>query len=332
MDPYSVLGVAKTSSHDEIVKAYRLLATKYHPDKNPDSPREAAEKFKEVSAAFELIGDEQKRQRFDLFGTSNPPPSFSFRSRNSVDNVFDNIFSQFFGEQKSQFGGSKVRIKVSLKDVYLGSTKKIKTEKRSLCDPCKGTGSSEWEPCVGCSSKGFIFVNNGPLKIQTSCSVCLGKGSVSKLKCETCKGDGYLVDLVKEVDVKIPAGIADGTQIRLANAAADGNDLFVVVNAEKDDLFSRENKFLVGHVDVSYPVLVMGGEIPYDVFGTKLSIKIPPRTKTGVRLRIKNQGMPLLSDPNIKGDLLVEIRLKMPKELSKPHEKMLSRLLKMDQS
>jgi molecular chaperone DnaJ len=141
-----------------------------------------------------------------------------------------------------------------------------------------------------------------------------------------------LVDLVKEVDVKIPAGIEDGTQIRLAGAAADGNDLFVVVNIEKDELFSRENKFLVGHVDVSYPVLVMGGEVPYDVFGTKLLIKIPPRTKTGVRLRIKNQGIPFLNDPNIKGDLLVEIRLKMPKELSKSHEIMLSQLLKMDQS
>jgi molecular chaperone DnaJ len=331
MDPYSVLGVAKTSSHDEIVKAYRSLATKYHPDKNPDSPREAAEKFKEISAAFELIGDEQKRQKFDFFGNSSPP-SFSFRSRNSVDDVFDNIFSQFFGEQKSQLGGSKVRIKVALKDVYSGVTRKVKTEKRSLCDPCKGTGSSEWEPCGTCSSKGFVFVNNGPLRVQTSCSVCLGKGAVSKFKCETCQGNGYLIDLIKEVDVKIPAGIEDGTQIRLAGASADGNDLFVVVNVEKDELFAREDKFLVGHVDVSYPVLVMGGEVPYDVFGTKLSIKIPPRTKAGTRMRVKGQGMPLIHNPSTKGDLLVEIRLKMPSDVDKAHERLLVRLLKMDQS
>lgn len=331
MDPYSVLGVDKKASQDQIAKAYRSLATKYHPDKNLDNQKEAAEKFKEVSAAFELIGDDQKRQQFDFFGNSSPP-SFSFRSRNSVDDVFDNIFSQFFGEQKSQLGGSKVRIRVSLKDVCLGSIKKVKTEKRNLCDPCKGTGSSEWDPCSTCSGKGFIFVNNGPLRVQTSCSVCLGKGSVSKFKCQVCQGNGYLVDLVKEVDVKIPAGIEDGTQIRLAGAAADGNDLFVVVNIEKDELFSRENKFLVGYVDVSYPVLVMGGEVPYDVFGTKLLINIPPRTKTGVRLRIKNQGIPCLHDPNIKGDLLVEIRLKMPKEVSKSHERMLSQLLKIDRS
>jgi molecular chaperone DnaJ len=329
MDPYSVLGVAKTSSHDEIVKAYRSLANKYHPDKNPDSPREAAEKFKEVSAAFELVGDEQKRRQFDFFGTSSPP-SFSFRSRNSVDDVFDNMFSQFFGEQK--FGGSKVRIRVSLKDVYLGSTKKVKTEKRSLCDPCKGTGSSAWDPCVTCSGKGFIFLNNGPLRVQTSCSVCLGRGSVSKFKCEICQGNGHLVDLVKELDVKIPAGVEDGTQIRLAGAAADGNDLFVVVNIEKDELFSRENKFLVGHVDVSYPVLVMGGEVSYDVFGTKLLIKIPPRTKAGTRMRIKGQGMPLVHNPSAKGDLLVEVRLKMPGEVDKAHERLLARLLKIDQS
>jgi DnaJ-class molecular chaperone len=108
--------------------------------------------------------------------------------------------------------------------------------------------------------------------------------------------------------------------------------LFVVVNVEKDELFAREDKFLVGHVDVSYPVLVMGGEVPYDVFGTKLSIKIPPRTKAGTRMRVKGQGMPLIHNPSTKGDLLVEIRLKMPSDVDKAHERLLVRLLKMDQS
>ena len=331
MDPYLVLGVSRDASQDQIAKAYRSLAAKYHPDKNPENTAEAAEKFKEISAAFELIGDEQRRKKFDFFGGSSAP-SFSFRSRNSVDDVFDNIFHHFFGDQKSALGGSKVRVKVSLKEAYLGTTKSVKTEKRKSCDSCKGTGSTSWDACGSCSGKGFVFSNNGPLRIQTSCSVCLGRGSVPAKKCEECVGNGFLVDFVKEVEVKIPAGVEDATQIRMAGAAADGNDLFVVVNVEKDDSLSRDGNFLVGHVNVPYSVLVLGGEISYDIFGTKLSIRIPPRTMAGTRLRVKGQGMPSIRNPSIKGDLLVEARLKMPKEISKSHERMLSRLLEMDKN
>jgi len=329
IDPYQILGLDKTATQEEITRAYRALAIKYHPDKNLENTAEASEKFKEVSAAFELIGDEGKRKQYDFY-RNQPFPSFSFRSRNSVDDIFGNIFSQFFGNQKQSGPGSRLRLKISLKEAYFGCTKKTHVEKHSFCDPCKGTGATSWIPCEKCEGRGFVLANNGPLKIQAACSHCQGKGSIPSEKCKECEGKGYLVDSVKEIEIKTPPGIFDGAQIRLAGEAPDGNDLFIVVHVERDEQLIREDKFLLGHVDVSYPKLILGGDVEFDLFGSKILVKIPPRTTPGSRMRIKGQGMPLIQNPKVKGDLLLEVRLNIPKSLSKNHEKLLNDLLKID--
>lgn len=326
MDPYLVLGVDRNASREHIAKSYRVLASKYHPDKNPDP--EAAAKFKEVAAAFEVIGDEDKRRHFDLYG--NQVPSFSFRSRNSVDDVFDNIFSNFFGNQKKGPSGSRVRLKISLRDAYFGCDRKISTEKHKFCSACQGTGSSSWKSCSNCAGKGFLFTNNGQIKVQESCSKCQGKGSFSEKSCADCQGKGYSVDSVKELSVKIPPGIDDGNQIRIAGEAADGSDLFVVVSVDKDPSFVRQDRFLIGNIEAPYSTLVLGGSVDMDLFGTKISIKIPPRMNAGSRMRIKGQGMPLIQNPNMRGDLLVDIRLKMPKTVDKDHANLLDSLSKID--
>lgn len=323
MDPYQILGVNRNSSQEEILKAYRLLAAKHHPDKNPESPSESAEKFKQICAAFELIGDDQKRKKYDLFGRSHAP-TFSFRSRNSVDDIFDNIFSHVFGDQKN----SKLRVKISLVEAYLGCSKIVKSEKHKSCESCKGTGSSSWAPCSKCDNKGFVFTNNGPLRIQTSCSNCNGKGSISLQKCKDCLSKGYIVDYVKDVIVLIPQGVEDGSQIRIADSAADGSDLFIVVNIEKDANITREGRNLIGNMEVPYHILVLGGNLDYDLFGTMLNIKIKPRTNAGSRIRIKNQGMPNSLNPNLKGDLFIDLKLKMPKNLTKQHEEIIQELSK----
>jgi molecular chaperone DnaJ len=329
-DPYEILGVSKTASQEEILRAYRQLATKYHPDKNLDSPKEAAEKFKEISAAFDLVGDEQKRKQYDFYSSSSFP-TFSFRNRNSVDDVFENIFSQFFGDQKNCQNVSKVRIKISLKEAYLGCSKKVNSEKHKTCEACKGTGSSIWEPCSKCDNKGFIITNNGSFKVQVSCANCSGRGSVSVQKCKDCSSKGYVVEFVKEIDIEIPPGIEDGSQIRKAGEAADGSDFFVAVNIEKDQKFIREGRSLVGSLEIPYSTLVLGGEVDYEVFGTNIKIKLVPKINAGSRIRIKNQGMPFVQNPKIKGDLFVDIKLKMPKVISEEHKKLLAKLSKIEQ-
>lgn len=324
-DPYRVLGVDPKATQEEITKAYRVLALKWHPDKNPTNLKEAEEKFKEISEAFELIGNPNKRKNYDFYSTQ-PFPSFSFRSRNSVDDVFNNIFSQVFGDQKTN--STKVRVKISLKECYKGCSKSVKVEKHKFCEGCKGTGSTSWESCEKCSGKGFVFTNNGQLRVQMSCSNCNGKGSISSKNCKECSGKGYLIDSVKDLDVKIPPGIEDGTQIRLAGESSDGGDLFIVVNVDRDQNFVREGKVLIGSVDVPYTTLVLGGKVEFDLFGTKFDINIRPRLNAGSRVRLKNQGMPLMQNPSIKGDLLVDIKLKMPNVLDKEHEKLLNELSK----
>ncbi|NBT57179.1 J domain-containing protein [bacterium] len=326
-DPYQVLGVGKDASQEEITRAYRSLATKFHPDKNPQNPSEAAEKFKEISAAFEILGDDKRRRDYDFY--SSGVPSFSFRSRNSVDNVFDNIFSQVFGDQRSP-SASKVRMRVSLAEAYHGCEKTVPVEKHSSCDSCKGTGSSEWNRCAKCEGRGFVMASNGPMKMQVSCSFCQGRGSMSVKKCGGCKGKGYLVDSVRSVEVKIPPGVDEGSHIRLAGEAGDGGDLFVVVSVDKDDKIARKDGFLVGRIEVPYSTLVLGGEEDFSLFGSTLKVRISPRLNAGTRLRIKGQGMPSLHNPSVRGDLLLDVCLKMPGDLTKEHSKAIERLSKIE--
>lgn len=324
MDPYEVLGIDKCASQEEILKAYRCLALKFHPDKNLDFPLEASEKFKEVCAAFDLIGEEKKRKKYDLFGDS-PIPSFGFRNRNSVDDIFDNMFSEVFGNQKN----SKIRIKVTLEEAYFGCSKKVKSEKQNFCESCKGTGSLVWEPCSKCEGKGFI---KGASKIQSVCAICSGRGSVSLQKCTDCSGQGYLVEYAKEVDVMIPEGIEDGSQIRFAEESADGGDLFVVVYIEKHPNLKREGRNLFGHIEVPYSTFILGGTAQYELFGNKIDLKIPAKTDAGTRMRIKNQGMPFTLNPSVRGDLYLDLKLKIPKQLTKEYKEIIDKLSKIENS
>jgi len=328
-NPYQVLGIKKEASQAEIMKAYRFLANKYHPDKNLDKKEEATKKFKEISEAFEIIGDEKKRREFDSVGHF-PFSSFNFRSRNSVDDVFSNLFSNFF-DTKNSHGGSKVRLKISFEESYFGCVKKVNSEKHKICEGCKGTGSSSWESCSSCQGQGFVFFNNGPMKIRSSCSSCSGKGSFSKEKCGICDGKSYLIDSTKEVEVKVPPGIDDGTQIRMAGEAADGGDFFVVVNVEKDPRFIRNGNLLFGSLDVSYSTLVLGGKVEYDFLNSKIDVNILPKTKSGSKLRLKNQGIPMVGNPSLKGDLIVQVNLKMPdKEINTEYKKLLNKIYKLE--
>jgi molecular chaperone DnaJ len=327
-DPYKVLGVSSSASKEEIHKAFRSLAAKYHPDRNLDDQEAAATIFKEVTAAFEIVGDDSKRRQYDMYKEGNFQPSFSFRSRNSVDDIFNHMFSQFFGDQRP--GGSRVRVKVTLEEAYFGCSKKVDIENHQFCDPCKGTGSSSWIPCETCGGKGFFVMSEGAFSSRTSCATCGGRGSISKDKCQSCLGRGYGVVGTKQVDVQVPPGVDSGFQVRVAGAGSSGDDLFLSVMVEKHEFLERRDHFLVGRLDVVYSKLVLGGTEEFDLFGSKISMKIPPRSLPGSRLRIKGKGMPLPQNPNMRGDLILEIKLKVPSTLTKEHEDLLSKLLKIE--
>lgn len=324
-NPYQILGVGKDATHEDIVKAYKSLALKYHPDKNLDSPKEAAEKFKEISYAFDLIGEERKRRDYDSYSSNSP--TFSFRSRNSVDDVFDNIFSQFFGDQRSN-SSSRIRVKVSLSDAFHGCVKSVSVENNVSCESCKGTGCTVWSGCSKCDKKGFVVSYNGPMKMQVSCSFCQGRGSVPSNRCSDCLGRGYKTSSARQVEVKIPPGIDDGNQIRISGEG--GSDIFVAVSVDKDERYSRKDIFIFGRLEVSYAKLVLGGDETFDLFGSVIKVKINPRMNAGSKIRIRGQGMPLLQNPSMRGDLILEVCLKMPSELSKEHAKAIEKLLKIE--
>lgn len=326
-DPYKVLGVSPSASREEILKAYRTLAARHHPDRNPDSPEEAASKFKEVSAAFELVGDEDRRRQYDMY-RSGGFPSFSFRSRNSVDDIFDNMFSQFFGDQRPS--GSRVRVKVTLEEAYRGCSKRVELEKQEFCESCKGTGSSSWEQCEKCGGKGFFVFSEGSMQARSSCMGCGGKGSVPKERCSFCSARGYVVAGSKEVEVQIPAGIENGSQMRIAGEGHDGKDLFLVVAVEKHPFLDRQGHFLVGRLEVPYSRMVLGGDMEYEVFGSKMVVKIPPKSRPGMRMKLKGRGMPLPQNPSLKGDLILDMHLKIPADVSEEHRGVLETLLKIE--
>ena len=327
MDPYRVLGVGRDATQEDISKAYRSLAVRFHPDRNPDN-QEAAAMFKEATAAFELIGTVEKKRSYDL--ASSRPATFNFRSRNSVDDVFDNLFSQFFGSKGGDDQGfSRSRVRVSLSDAYYGCTRKVGFESRETCESCSGTGSTKWSSCAPCGGTGFVMSSDGHIRIQTSCVACSGRGSTPLQSCSPCNGRGYRVSAERSVEVRIPAGVEDGTQIRVADEAS-GGDLFVLVSVEKSPAVSRHKSDLFVSVDIPYSTLVLGGETSFDLFGSSVSFRVPRGTRAGSRIRIKGMGMPHMRNESARGDLFVEVGLFVPASLTKEHERLVTRLAKIE--
>lgn len=261
-DYYSILGLNKSASQEEISKSYKELALKYHPDRNPDNLEFATKKFKEIQEAFNVLSNSFKKSNYDNFRNH---PFKGFKNRNAED-IF-NAFTEYF--DKNQYEGSKIRVKLSLEEIFKG------------CD-----------------------------KIITTYEL------------ETAKE--------KNVVVSIPPGIDENTQIKVPNAGSDGKDLFVVVHIEKNENLKREGRHLFGSVDISYSNLILGGEIDYKLFDSNIKIKIKPLTKVGSRIKLKGQGMPLLQNPQVRGDLFITLNLKMPIKINDEYKKLLEKISELD--
>ena len=344
-DYYEVLGVQKNATEDEIKKAYRKIAIKYHPDRNPGD-KEAEEKFKEAAEAYDVLHDPQKRQQYDQFGF-NGPMGGGFGGFGGASMNMDDIFSMFgdifgghgfggFGggsRRPQQHRGSDLRLKVrlTLEEINKGVTKKFKVRKDIPCQHCHGTGAeagSTSEQCPTCHGSGVITHTTqsifGMMQTQGVCPTCGGEGTVIKDKCHECGGSG-IVKGEEVVEINIPAGVAEGMVVNVPGKGNAGRkngmngDIQVFIEEETSDVFVRDGNDLIYNLLLDFPTAALGGDIEIPTIeGNKLRVKVDSGTQPGKTLRLRGKGLPAVQGyGNGRGDLVVNISVYVPKTLSR---------------
>lgn len=358
-DYYEVLGVDRSASADEIKKAYRKMAIKYHPDKNPGD-KEAEEKFKEAAEAYDVLNNPEKRKRYDQFGHAG----FTGTGASSADGFnaggfsMEDIFSQFgdiFGGHFSGFsgfGGSsrggrtarvqrgsdiRIRVRLSLKEVIHGVEKTIKVNKLVPCPDCNGRGAkseANIKSCEQCHGTGVVTqvmqTMFGHMQSQTVCPKCNGSGKVIVTPCAKCSGSG-VVKAEQEISFKIPAGVAEGMQLTVkgkGNAGRNGGvngDLLVVIEEEQDKVLQRDGNDIVYSLFISVPEAILGTNAEIPSVDGKLRIKLEPGTQSGKILRLKGKGIPDVNGYGV-GDLLVYVQVWIPKNLTSYEKEAIEKL------
>ncbi len=339
-DYYETLEVAKGATIEEIKKSYRRLAMKYHPDRNQGNA-EAETKFKEINEAYEVLKDEQKRAAYDRYGHAafdqgggaNP---FDFNFGAGFGDIFSEVFSDFMGGGRRSArpsagkDGEDLRydLEISLEDAFNGLEKEISFPTEKVCEKCNGFGTKDGkEPpvCPTCGGRGRVHRQHGFMIMETVCPDCGGRGRKVKEACPDCKGSGT-VPFTKELKIKIPAGIDDGTRIRLSGEGMPGTgggqngDLYIFVTVREHKLYSRQGSDLFVQIPVSMACAALGGvvEIPA-IDGHKIEVKVAAGTQSGARIKIKGEGMPKIRSVD-KGDLWVEFKVETPVNLN-PRQK-----------
>ncbi len=358
-DYYEVLGVDKTATENEIKIAYRKLAIKYHPDRNPGNA-EAEEKFKEAAEAYDVLHDPQKRQQYDQFGFNAPGGGFSggggFGGGFSMDDIFS-MFGDVFGghgggfggfsgfgggTQHAQYRGSDLRLKVrlTLQEIATGVTKKFKVKKDVPCNHCHGSGSEDGSgtsTCPTCQGRGVVVKTVhtmlGMMQTQTECPTCHGEGTIIKNKCHECGGTGVTKG-EEVVEIKIPAGVAEGMIVNVPGKGNAGQhkgvngDIQVYIEEIASDTFVRDGQDVIYNLLLDFPTATLGGEVSIPTIdGSKVKVKIEPGTQPGKTLRLRGKGLPQVPGYGSgQGDLVVNISVYVPKELSKEERKAIEEL------
>ncbi len=350
-DYYEVLGVDKSASAEEIKKAYRKKAIQYHPDKNPGD-KEAEEKFKEAAEAYEVLSNPDKRARYDQFGHEGlHGGAGGFNGGFSGEGMsMDDIFSMFgdifggragfggfggFGRGGSQSGQRKfrgsdlrVKVKLSLKDIAYGTTKKFKLKKYVPCSHCHGTGAegnSGTETCPTCKGSGHILRTQqsifGMMQTQSVCPQCNGEGRIIKNKCKECSGEGVVYG-EEVVEVKIPAGVADGMQLSMGGKGNAGRhngvngDLLIQIEEEPHPELIRDENDVIYNLLLDIPTAALGGTVEVPTIDSRAKVKIEPGTQPGKVLRLRGKGLPSVNGYGT-GDLLINISVYIPESLSR---------------
>lgn len=354
-DYYEVLGVGKDATADQIKKAYRKLALKYHPDKNPNSP-EAVEAFKEASEAYEVLSDADKRARYDRFGHEGVRGSFSgggfdwsdFHHFDDFGDIFGSLFGSLFGMGGSPFGGRTQRrgkargrdllheVTITLEQAALGHEEEFSLTHREACDSCRGSGSRDGKPrtCPQCRGTGQMTVRSGIMIVSTTCDQCRGAGEIIENPCSSCSGSGLLPKRTK-IKVKIPPGIQSGQRIQM-RGQGDGaprggprGDLYVQVNVAEHETFVREGEHIVLDLPVTISQAALGATLEIPTLEGKTEFRLPPGTQTHEVFKIKGKGMPILQSTH-RGDMFVRVRVVTPKRLTERQRELLRELAEGD--
>ena len=344
-DFYDVLGVSKNASPEELKSAYRKLAVKHHPDKNPGD-KNAEDKFKEASEAYGILSDKEKKQNYDNFGHAAFEGGGGGRQSGGFGGAdFSDIFEDFFGDfggggrsrsrSNSNNRGSDLRydLSITLEEAYEGKKQDIKFSTTEKCSTCKGNGSKPGhssDRCTYCGGNGKIRSNQGFFTVQQTCPQCNGNGEEITNPCGDCNGQGKK-QASKKISVTIPKGVDDGTRIRLAGKGEAGSrggatgDLYLFINVSSHDLFKRsdENLFFEFPISIADAALGTTIEIP-TIDGGKAKIKIPDGTQSGKQFRLKGKGMPFMRRGDY-GDLYVQVNTEVPVSLNKQQKELLEK-------
>ena len=357
-DYYEVLGVSKGASEDEIKKAYRKIAIKYHPDRNPGD-KEAEEKFKEAAEAYDVLHDPQKRQQYDQFGFDGPMGGgfggFGGASMN-MDDIFSMFGDIFGGRGFGGFGGAhrahqqhrgsdlRLKVRLTLEEINTGVTKKFKVRKDVPCEHCHGTGAEDGSgttQCPTCHGSGVISHTTqsifGMMQTQGVCPTCGGEGVVIKNKFHQCGGEGVTKG-EEVVEIKIPAGVAEGMVVNVPGKGNAGRhngsngDIQVFIEEEPNELFVRDGNDLVYNLLLDFPTAALGGEVEIPTIeGNKLRVKVDSGTQPGKTMRLRGKGLPAVQGYGSgKGDLVVNISVYVPKTLSREEKEALERFKESD--
>ena len=343
-DYYEILNVSKSASAEEIKRAYRKLAMKYHPDRNPDD-KEAEQKFKEASEAYEVLADSEKRQRYDQFGHAGlrgtSSHDFSHMDVGDIFSMFEDIFGgDAFGGRSRRGGRGRAQrgydleteVEITLEDIAAGTEQEVDFTRQDQCETCSGSGAkpgSEPVACVTCGGSGQVAQSGfgGMFRMVTTCPACHGGGKIVKDKCADCKGSGRQPKH-RTITVKIPPGVHHGQAVRVPGEGEPGpgggprGDLHVVISVKEHELFSREDDHLILRMPVSFTQASLGGKVTVPTLNGEQELTLKPGTQHGDLFRIPEQGLPNLRTGR-RGELVVMATIEIPKKLNETQKDLL---------